>query len=268
MIIRQFLLLRFFTAIIILLAFFFVSCTPTKQVIYFNDYADSSASSIKTAKAAFENSIQKNDQLWITVGGSNLADLPALNSGNGIGATGGSTALAGGNSALGYLVEADGNIQIPYAGKVKAEGMTRMQLETKLTDLLKDYTKNPIVNVRFLNYSFSVLGEVTRSGRYNMPTERITILDALSMAGDITEMGRRDNIVVIREENGERKVSKLNLLKKDIFNSPFFYLKTNDVVYVEPVKARFFSRTGIPQYVSIVAIGVSLLITVINIRRN
>lgn len=264
----QLLRLRLLPAIIILSAVFSVSCTSTKQVIYFNDYADSTASSIKEAKAVFENTIQKNDQLWISVGGSNIGDLQALNSGNGIGITGGSTGLASGTSALGYMVEADGKIQIPYIGKVQAEGLTRLQLEAKLTDLLKEYTKNPVVNIRFLNYSFSVLGEVGRSGRYNMPTERITILEALSIAGDITEFGRRDNIVVIREENGERKFTKVNLLKKDIFNSPCFYLRTNDVVYVEPVRSRFFTRTGIPQYVGIAAIGISLLITVINLRKN
>jgi polysaccharide export outer membrane protein len=136
-----------------------------------------------------------------------------------------------------------------------------------LTELFRDYTKEPIVNVRFLNYNFSILGEVNRSGRYNMPTERLTILEAISIAGDITDLGRRDNVVVIREINGERQMARVNLLSKDIFNSPYFYLKTNDVVYVEPVKARFVSRTGVPQYLSIVAVGLSLILTIINLRK-
>ncbi len=254
-------------AITVLLAFFAVSCTSTKKVIYFNDYQDSTANSIKTAKANFENTIQKNDQLWISVGGSNLADLQVLNSGNGIGATGSSSIGGAATSAiLGYLVEADGKIKIPFMGKVQAEGLTRLQLENKLTDFFKEYTKDPVVNVRFLNYTYSVLGEVTRSGKYNMTTERTTILEAISMAGDLTELGRRDNVTVIREENGERKVARLNLLSKDIFNSPYFYLKTNDVVYVEPVKAKFIARTGLPQYLSLVAVGLTMILTFINIK--
>ncbi len=254
------------------LAFLFASaassCTSTKKVIYFNDLIDSAAAaSIKTAKVSFENTIQKNDQLWITIGGSNLEDLAVLNSGNGLSTTGGSgnAGTTGSGAVIGYLVEADGKIKIPFVGKLQAEGLTRLQLENNLTELFKEYTRNPVVNVRFLNYTFSVLGEVTRSARYVMQTERVTLLDALSQAGDITDLGRRDNVTVIREENGERKVGRLNLLSKDIFNSPYFYLRNNDVVYVEPVKARFISRSGIPQYVSIVAVGLTMVLTVINI---
>jgi polysaccharide export outer membrane protein len=253
-------------AIILLLIFFAVSCTSTKKVIYFNDFQDSTANTIKTAKASFENTIQKNDQLWISVGGSNINDLQVLNSGNGVGFTGGSGIGGASGSILGYLVEADGKIQLPFVGKVQAEGLTRVQLETKLTDIFKEYTKNPVVNVRFLNYNFSVLGEVARSGKYVMATERTTIFDAISMAGDLTELGRRDNVTVIREENGERKIAKINLLSKDLFNSPYFYLKTNDVVYVEPVKAKFISRSGLPQYLNLIAVGLTMILTFTYIR--
>lgn len=244
------------------------SCTSTKKVVYLNDLNDSTAfASVKTARSVFENAIQKNDQLWITVGGSNLDDLTVLNSGNGLGVGGGNGNIgtSGTGAIIGYLVEADGKIKIPFLGKVQAEGLTRSQLETSLTELFKEYTKNPVVNVRFLNYSYSVIGEVNRSGRFVMQTERTTLLDAISQAGDLTDLGRRENITVIREENGERKIGKINLLSKDIFNSPFFYLRNNDIVYVEPVKARFISRSGIPQYVSIVAIGLSMILTAVNI---
>jgi polysaccharide biosynthesis/export protein len=244
------------------------SCTSTKKVVYFNDLTDSVAiASIKTAKANFESPIQKNDQLWITVGGSNIEDLTVLNSGNGLGVGGGNGNIgtSGNGAAIGYLVESDGTIKVPLLGKVKAEGLSRLQLEANLTELFKEYTRNPVVNVRFLNYTYSILGEVTRSGKYQMQTERTTLLDAISQAGDLTDLGRRENIAVIREENGERKVGRVNLLSKDIFNSPYFYLRNNDIVYIEPVKARFISRSGIPQYVSIVAIGLSMILTAVNI---
>jgi polysaccharide biosynthesis/export protein len=253
---------------VVVLLFCFTSCTPVKQVIYFNNLKDTAAlGALSGAKSAFENKIQKSDQLWITVGGSNPLDLVALNSANGMGTSGSGNGSVSNSSVIGFLVEADGNIKLPYVGKVKAEGLTRIELESMLTEVFKDYTKNPVVNVRFLNYSFSVIGEVNRSGRFNMTSERMTLLEAISTAGDITEFGRRENVLVIREENGRREFGRVNLLAKDVFNSPYFYLKTNDVVYVEPVKARFITRTGIPQYLAVVAIGLSLVLTIVNIRK-
>lgn len=244
-----------------------MSCTTTKQVTYLYDLKDSTAGSLNKAQNAFENLIQKNDQLWITVGGSNPLDLMALNSANGLGSGVNATLAPSTGAAIGFLVEADGKIKIPYIGKVQAEGLTRLQLENTLTELFKDYTKNPVVNVRFLNYSFSVLGEVKNSGRFNMVTERATILEAITMAGDLTDLGKRENVLVVREVNGERNFARVNLLSKDLFKSPYYYLKTNDIVYVEPVKAKFINRTGVPQYLSIVAVGLSLLITIINLRK-
>jgi polysaccharide biosynthesis/export protein len=252
--------LNFFILCVFL--FGYSSCVSSKKVIYLNDLQDSSATSIAKAQINFENIIQKNDQLSIVVGGSNAPDLIQLNSGSGA-SVGGATLGVG--ASYGYLVEADGNIQIPYLGKLKAEGLTRLELQDTLTKLFKDYTKNPIVNVRFLNYSFSVLGEVGHAGRFPMTNERTTIFEAISMAGDITNLGKFENVMVIREENGERKFARISLLSKDIFNSPYFYMKTKDVVYVEPVRARFISRTGIPQYLGIVAVGLSLILTVINV---
>jgi len=263
----QSLKIRLFFPVIATILFGITSCTSTKQVIYFNDLKDTTAGGLRTAQAAFENPIQKNDQLWITVGGSNPLDLIALNSANGIGAGSATSVTNLSGSAIGFLVEADGKIQLPYVGKIQAEGLTRLQLEDKLTELFKDYTKNPVVNVRYLNYNFSVMGEVNNKGRFNMANERTTILEAISIAGDLTDLAKRDNVLVVREVNGERNFARVNLLSKDLFQSPYYYLKTNDVVYVEPVKAKFINRTGVPQYLAIVAVGLSLLITIINIRK-
>ncbi|CAN5894356.1 polysaccharide biosynthesis/export family protein [soil metagenome] len=229
---------------------------------------DTMLARLRVAQLDFENPIQKNDQLWITVGGSNLADLVVVNSANGIPAGGAPTSTITGTSSTGYLVEADGKVKLPYLGMIRAEGLTRLQLESFLTERFKEYTKNPVVNVRFLNYNFSVLGEVAKPGRFNMPTERTTILEALSMAGDINEMGKRENILVVREVNGQRDFARVNILSKDLFMSPYYYLKTNDVIYVEPVKTRFIARTGVPQYISVVAVGISLLLTIVNLIKK
>ncbi len=260
---KSFLNLSFF----LFIAIGVISCTAPKKVVYLYNLKDSTAGSLQTAQMNFENPIQKNDQLWITIGGSNIADLVVVNSGNG--STPGSASASGTNSSTstGYLVEADGKIKLPYLGKVQAEGLSRLQLEAFLTEKFKEFTKEPVVNVRYMNYNFSVLGEVINPGRFSMPSERTTILEAIGMAGDISELGKRENVLVIREVNGQRDFARINLLSKDIFNSPYYYLKTNDVVYVEPVKTRFFNRTGIPQYFNIAAVGLSLLITIINLRK-
>lgn len=270
---RQFVRYRFQLALMVFVtATFAVSCTAPKKVVYLYNLPDtatvkkdSSMDKLRIAQVSFENLIQKNDQLWITVGGSNIADLMVLNSAIGVPSGAGVNNLLPGSTATGFMVEADGKVKLPYLGSLQAEGLTRLQFEAFLTEKLKDYTKNPVVNVRFLNYNFSVLGEVAKPGRFNMVTERTTIFDALGMAGDITEMGKRDNILFVREVNGKREFARLNLLSKDIFDSPFFYLKTNDVIYVEPVKTRFIARTGVPQYIGVAAVGISLFITVINL---
>ena len=257
-----------FLPFVSLLLFIMVSsCTSSKKIVYLNDLTVADSLAFRTAQIAFETPIQKNDQLWITVGGSNPADLLVLNSAMGLPI--GSTAVSPGSGAnIGFLVEADGTIKLPYLGKVKAEGLTRQALEIYLTEQFKAYTKNAVVNVRYLNYSVTVIGEVGHPGKFAMPTERATILEVLAMAGDLTDFSKRDNILVIREVNGQRNTERLNLLSKNIFSSPYFYLKNNDVVYVEPVKSRFIARTGVPQYLSIVAIGLSLLITVINVTKK
>jgi polysaccharide export outer membrane protein len=257
---------QLFFVIIILGTYSILSCTSSKKVVYLGDLKDTSTGSISISQTAFENRIQKNDQLSINVGGSNPLDLVALNSANGI--TPGGTVSNISSAAFGYLVEGDGKIKVPYIGKVQAEGLTRLQLEDTLTELFKDYTKNPVVNVRFLNYSFSVLGEVKNSGRFNMINERTTILEAISMAGDMTDLSKRDNVLVVREVNGVRNFARINVLSKSLFKSPYFYLKTNDVVYVEAVKAKFIARTAVPQYLSLVAVGLSLLITIVNLSKR
>lgn len=259
---------QLFNVLAVLMMVAGTACTSTKKVVYLNDLTAADSTTVRYTQNAFEVPIQKNDQLWITVGGSNLNDLPALNSGSGSGSGAGANVGGNGtNAILGFLVEADGKIQLPYIGKVKAEGITRIQLETQLTELFKDYTKNPIVNVRFMNYSFSVLGEVNSPGKYNMVTERTSILEAISLAGDITNLGKSDNVTVIREENGQRTIGKLSLLSKDIFKSPYYFLKTNDVIYVEPVKAKFISRNGVPQYLAIATLGLTLILTIATLRK-
>lgn len=139
-----------------------------------------------------------------------------------------------------YTVDAEGNIDFPVVGQVNVAGLTRTQIAKKIKDLLisEDLVKDPVVTVEFYNLHFSVMGEVTRPGTYNIEQDRITLLEALSMAGDMTIYGKRDKVYVIREKEGKRTMYALDLRSKDFMNSPVYYLQQNDVVYVEPNRAR------------------------------
>ncbi len=241
------------------------SCVSSKKVVYLNNLSDTGNALMRKARTDFTDTIQKNDLLSIAIGGSNPDDLASLNSGSGV-IPGASTGGAASKS-IGYLVEADGKIQLPFLGRVQAKGLTRLQLEDTLTRRFSNYTKNPVVNVKFLNYGYSVLGEVNHPGWFAMDNERTTILDAVAMANDLTIYGKRNNVLIIREVDGKREFGRINLLSDHIFRSPYFYLKTNDVVYVEPVNSKFLTRTGIPQYVGLAAGAIALLLTILNISK-
>jgi len=237
---------------------------------YMRDIVDTSTAGLKGAVNLFETPIQKNDQLWITVGGTNMEDLVLLNSASGIIQGSNITPVVGSSNApvMGYLVEGDGTIKLPYLDKVKAEGLSRLQLENYITERMKEYTKNPVVNVRFLNYRITVMGAVQAPGSFSLPTERVTVLEALGLAGDLTIFGKRENILVVREENGKRTFGRIDLTSKVLFNSPYYYLKTNDVVYVESSKASSIQRERFPEYLGLTAGLLSLVISIIALNQN
>ncbi|MEJ1236943.1 polysaccharide biosynthesis/export family protein [Chryseolinea sp. T2] len=134
----------------------------------------------------------------------------------------------------GYLVDKNGFINFPVIGKVALAGLTKEEAIEKMTDLIKTQVKNPIVNVRFINFKVTVIGEVTKPATFVVETEKINVLEALGLAGDMTEFGRRENVLIIREKDGIRTSARLNLNNKAVLTSPFYYLQQNDIVYVEP----------------------------------
>ncbi|WP_370449231.1 polysaccharide biosynthesis/export family protein [Parabacteroides sp. AF14-59] len=217
------------------MAVFFSACTSTKKIIYLQDVIPLKQQEIEQK---YEVIIHSDDLLAIMVNSRDpeLAlpfNMPMvtyqLGSNNG-----------GQQRVLGYLVDTNGDIDFPILGKIHVEGLTRMQL----TELVKskliegDLIKDPIVTVQFLNFKVSVMGEVGRPGSFTISGDRITLLEALSMAGDLTIYGRRDRVGVIRENNGKRTILFHDLRSADIFNSPCYYLQQNDIVYVEPNKAK------------------------------
>lgn len=137
-----------------------------------------------------------------------------------------------------YIVNTQGYIDIPSIGPLKVEGLTTSQLTDSLISIISRTVVDPNVRVQLVNFSVNVIGEVKNPGRFKVNNQRISILDAIAMAGDLTEYGKRDGILLIRESDGKRTVHKLNLNSADILDSPYFYLRQNDVVYIEPNKIR------------------------------
>jgi len=141
-------------------------------------------------------------------------------------------------SAPGYQVDANGNIVFQGMGLIHVEGLTKAELKDTLDARLTPLLHHPYYNIRFLNYKFTMLGEVGHPGIINIPGERINLLEAIALAGDLTFYGRRDNVLVIRESNNKREFARLDLTKPDIMKSPYFYLQQNDLVIVEPNKKK------------------------------
>lgn len=137
-----------------------------------------------------------------------------------------------------YLVDINGEINLPLMGKIKVVGLTTQEARDAISEQLSRYLKNPIINVRIANFRFSVLGEVTKAGTYTINYERVTILEALGQAGDLTKYGNRENILVIRQTDGQRRYGRVNLHQRNVFESPYFYIEQGDIIYVEPLKAK------------------------------
>lgn len=142
-------------------------------------------------------------------------------------------------SAPGYLVDENGNIEFQGLGLLRIEGLTKGGLKNLLDSKLKDtLLKNPYYNIRFMNNRFTILGEINKPGIFAIPSDHINILEALSLAGDMTFYARRENVLVIREQNGKREFARLDITKPEVMASPYFYLQQNDIVYVEQNKKK------------------------------
>ena len=228
------------------------SCATPKEVVYFQDLQQNDGT--LAAVKAKEIRVRPDDKISIIVNSrdpqlTDLFNLPYVS--RQLGQTHRSVTSTYGQSqgVSGYTVDSEGNIDFPVLGKIHVEGMTREEIGRCIKDELigQDLVKDPIVTVEFMNLTVSVMGEVAKPGRYAIERDRITILDALSMAGDLTIYGRRDAVMVQRMEGDTLQVYQLNLVSgQDVYNSPAFYLQQNDLVYVAPndVKVRESTVNG------------------------
>lgn len=233
----------------------FTSCVNTKKAIYFDSVQDTT---FKAIGANMQPVIQQNDQLSIFVSSLNTGATEIFNTQN----------IQSNNNqrGSGYLVDTDGNIQFPILGLTAASGLTKKELSNKIAKQLTDKKLliDPIVDIHILNFKVTVLGEVARPTVVPVTNEKITILEALGFAGDLTIYAKRDNVILIREENGNRIIKRINLNSTDILKSPYYYLKANDVLYAEPSKVKVQTSGRSAQIIPIILGSLSLLAIILD----
>ena len=240
-----------------------VGCGSSKEVAYWQNI---DSISLAASKGLYDAKIMPKDELTILVQTTDPLTSEPFN----LRSTGQTSSK---NQITGYLVDNDGIINFPIVGKIHVAGLTKTECEDLIKSKIQPYlarTENPLVSVRTSSYRITVIGEVNRPGVIPVATEKISLIEALAEAGDMTIYGKRDNVLLVREDkSGEKHKVRLNMNDANIINSPYYYLQQNDIVYVEPhkVKARntfFGSNTSI--FYSVIGITtslVSLLITVL-----
>lgn len=249
----------------IIIVLLICSCASRKEIVYLQD-----------SKFVPENNyekyaprIQKEDLLTITISASDLKATVPFNQVNAYQAN--VTATSDFTFKPTYLVDNNGDIDFPILGKIKLLGLNRLEATELMKNKLSKYIVHPGVNLTFANFRITVLGEVNKPGTYNLPQEKVTIFEALGLAGDMTIKGMRNNVLVMRETSGDKKFERLNLLTDSVVNSPYFYLAQNDVVYVEPNNSqvrnsRFGQSTNV--WISVTSLVITIITLVVTNSRK
>jgi polysaccharide export outer membrane protein len=252
-------------ALFFILAASMTSCVQYEELVYFRKIDKEESPRPQFPSDSIQNlaalRIQKNDVLSITVHSFDPIQSAPFNLMQ-PGVAGGGTV----SPFTSYIVDENGEIDFPVLGKIALKNLTATEAKNKLIDSLKIYLKDPVVNIRFVNFRVSVLGEVSNPGIFIINNDRITVLEALSMAGDLTDYGNRTNILVVREQDGIRKYGELNLQSSDIFKSEFYYLKQGDVVYIEPTENKEGAvRDQLGEYIPWISAGIGAVTATINL---
>lgn len=271
---KQIKYMKHLNLLILLVAILFVGCNAQQRVLYIQDVESGAEIEIPEN---FQIRIKPLDQLTIVVNSKNpeLA-LPFNSASTYTGLSKGVSSAVTSTSLQVFTVDDNGYITLPIIGQVKCDGMTRAELQSEIEKKIieSNYIADPQVNVRFANLQISVLGEVTRPGRYDIKNDKVTLFDALAMAGDMTIYGNRENVAVIREIDGKNIITKLDIRSSEIFSSPCFYLEQNDIVLVSPNKYRAASaeiNQNRSFWISLASTGISfatLLITIITVAKR
>jgi polysaccharide export outer membrane protein len=220
------------TAVALLASLILQSCNSYRKAVYFQDL-DRSATTKETIQNYQPITIQPDDMLGITISSMNPESSAVFNFASN--ASGGIS-----ENSRGYIVDDNGNIQLPVVGTIHVANLTTAQVREKVLLKVSPYLKEAVVNAKLINFKVSILGDVTHPGQFSVQDEKLSITEALSLAGDLNITALR-NLIIIREINGERQYINVDLRSKSVFNSPYYYLKNNDVIYAEAGKSKFAS---------------------------
>lgn len=243
----------------ILLMAILASCNSYKKIPYFQNVDKSKVSSQKILNYT-PLTIQPADILGINVSSSNPEASAVFN--YNLSNINGTTNTSSTNPIIGYLVDPDGMVTIPLLGRIKVSGYTTSGLQVKLQKDLSPYLKYCMVNIRMINFKISVLGDVEHPGVFQISNERVTLNEAISLAGDLNITALR-NILLIREKDGEREFIPIDLTSKNLFDSPYYYLKSNDILYIQPGKNKFATVDNNYRTISLALTALSIIAIVL-----
>lgn len=239
------------SVVFLLLIIFFNSCSTRKEIVYFQGVEELEGT---VNPMEFQPVFEVNDILHIKVSSRDEIGVSPFLMRTGSGSSGGGGSSQNNPALMGYLVDVDGNIQFPVLGEISVAGKSRTELETYLTKEIRNYVTDAVVSVRLLNFRVVVLGESGAQTVVQVENERITVPELFATVGGINYTGIRDRITIIREVDGVRTVGYVDMTSADIFNNPFFYLKQNDIVYVEPTYRQVKSAGWVTSWQGIVSV--------------
>ena len=244
---------------IVFISLLFTSCADKKKLVYLQGIENQKS---YNGSLRYEIKLQPDDLLSIVVSAENPEvtipfNLPLIQ-GNVV-----TTSQTGRT----FLIDNDGFIEFPVLGKLKLAGLTRTEATAKLTEMVSSYIMNPSITVRILNYKISVIGEVAKPGSFNVSGERVTILEALTLAGDLTVFGKRKNILLIHDDEGKKTYTRIDLTDANLLNSPSYYLAQNDIIVVEPNKPKLNGAIIGPN-IGLILTSVSILLSLIIFVKN
>jgi len=244
-----------FYLLTLLITFFLLSsCASKRDILYFQN-SDRIPETGGVKDTDYQIVIKPNDNLYVTVSSSTAVNPDAVAIFNSTPLNRSGSTPSSNLEIAGYLVDQEGNINLPLVGKIHVVGLTKMEAIKILQEKIAVFVKDAVINIRILNYKVTILGEVARPGVYTVTDERISIPQAIALAGDLTIYGERHNIQLRRIENGENKCYYIDLTSPDLFFSPNYYLLQNDVLYVSPNGTKVRSSTAnqnIPLTISII----------------
>ena len=253
------------------------ACKTPKDVTYFQGIDNLTQEQLEEMSQSYKIKVESNDLLSINVTAWDPSAVTPFNPPVFAYATNpeGEQPIMSSQNLYTYLVDPDGNINFPVLGTVHVAGLTRQEIAAKLEDMISKYVDNPLVNVQLLNFKITMMGDVAKPGAYTIRNDRVSIIEAIGLAGDLQLTANRKNILVIRDNNGTKETCRLDVTDPAIFASPYFYLKQNDIVYVEPIKIKQRSRTSsdrsftlslFTSVISAISIVTSMVTTIIALK--